>query len=243
MFSMFPLGGEGQVFLDASTTGQGDVKPTTIVNRANLAPESDSEIEGSEQDGDGSDGRTPDVLQTRRSFGLREAKAVAVVSDDEEVPFRSLTLLSLLVLIPVALKNAAANKAKKGQLSDEDMLGDEDLKMHEATAEALTTVPRSRRSSTASWSSGQDINVPVTDLEDLESAHESENQDEPVAKAKVRKVSEARQKKADLERFRSVEFQSLPCQPTAIIQAPSNPSNLILPFSAAPPLIQNLGNF
>jgi hypothetical protein len=83
------------------------------------------------------------------------------------------------------LKKAAASKAKKGQLSDEDMPGDEDLKMHEVMAEALTTVPRSRRSSTASWSSGQDINVPDTDLEDLESAGESEDQDEPVAKAKV----------------------------------------------------------
>ncbi|KAJ7125737.1 hypothetical protein C8R46DRAFT_1050103 [Mycena filopes] len=111
-----------------------------------------------------------------------------------------------------ALNRAAAVKAAKGNLTDEDMPGlmssgpeDNDEDFHEAMAKAVTGIPRHRRGSSASWSSGQDISVPETDIDDVEvdvteypSDDDSEN--EPVVQQKVRKVSAARQKKAELER-------------------------------------------
>jgi hypothetical protein len=55
---------------------------------------------------------------------------------------------------------------------------------HEAMAKAVTTVPRRRRSSASSWSSGQDVCVPETDL-DGRSDGESETDNNPVVKPKV----------------------------------------------------------
>ncbi|KAJ7351259.1 hypothetical protein DFH08DRAFT_97833 [Mycena albidolilacea] len=72
---------------------------------------------------------------------------------------------------------------------------DDDLAMHEAIADALVSVPldrRGRRSSTASWSSGQDLRVPDSDADDVD--------DVLAVRPKPRKVSAARQKQADLEK-------------------------------------------
>ncbi|KAJ6527819.1 hypothetical protein B0H19DRAFT_1243251 [Mycena capillaripes] len=93
---------------------------------------------------------------------------------------------------------------------------DDDVAMHEAIADALVSIPldcRSRRSSTASWSSGQDLRVPDSDADDDDDAPAPP----PANKAsfflssfeflsiitgfqKPRKVSAARQQQADLER-------------------------------------------
>lgn len=65
-----------------------------------------------------------------------------------------------------------------------------DSEFHEAMAKALTTIPRRRRASSASWSSGQDITVPDTDIEEVEGdlvelRSDYESEDEPVV-SKVR---------------------------------------------------------
>ncbi|KAJ6625654.1 hypothetical protein B0H10DRAFT_2211928 [Mycena sp. CBHHK59/15] len=109
-----------------------------------------------------------------------------------------------------ALQKASTIKAQKGgDLSDDDMPGlksndntGNDITMHEAMAKALTTIPHSCRSSVASWSSGQDLLVPDTDVDEVLSDDESgDNNIKPVVvKTKVRKVYAARQKQADLEK-------------------------------------------
>ncbi|KAJ7926371.1 hypothetical protein B0H13DRAFT_2313701 [Mycena leptocephala] len=76
---------------------------------------------------------------------------------------------------------------------------DDDIALHEAIANVLVSIPmghRSRRSSTASWSSGHDLRVPDTDPDD----EDDEDNMGPPAAPKPRKVSAARQKQADLEK-------------------------------------------
>ncbi|KAJ7918098.1 hypothetical protein B0H13DRAFT_1869733 [Mycena leptocephala] len=78
---------------------------------------------------------------------------------------------------------------------------DDDIALHEAIANVLVSIPmghRSRRSSTASWSSGHDLRVPDTDPDDED---DEDNMGPPAAPVKKpRKVSAARQKQADLEK-------------------------------------------
>ncbi|KAJ6612350.1 hypothetical protein B0H10DRAFT_300419 [Mycena sp. CBHHK59/15] len=112
-----------------------------------------------------------------------------------------------------ALEKAAAIKARKAKhTSDKDVQPDvdnnseSDIEMHEAMAKALSTMPRrgfhSRRSSAASYSSGQDLLVPESDVDDLLDGDEDDEEDvKPVVQQKKpRKVSAARQKQADLEK-------------------------------------------
>jgi hypothetical protein len=66
--------------------------------------------------------------------------------------------------------------------SDDD---EGDLRFHDAMAKALATIPRSRRTSTASWSSGQDAIVPDTDIDELRSDAESEEEGKVVTECKV----------------------------------------------------------
>ncbi|KAJ7250925.1 hypothetical protein C8J57DRAFT_1353887 [Mycena rebaudengoi] len=73
--------------------------------------------------------------------------------------------------------------------------------LDEAIADALVSIPlehRSRRSSMASWSSGQDLHVPDSE-EDDDDADVPAKPSAP-AKKKLHKVSAAAQKKADLEK-------------------------------------------
>ncbi|KAJ7120568.1 hypothetical protein C8R43DRAFT_1136736 [Mycena crocata] len=101
------------------------------------------------------------------------------------------------------------DKHRKVEPSDDEMpdaparrAHDEDIMMHEAIADALVPIPlshRSRRSSAASWSSGQDLHVPETDLDDEDDAIASVPKPRTV-KEKSRKVSAYRQQLADLEK-------------------------------------------
>ncbi|KAJ7133962.1 hypothetical protein C8R43DRAFT_1132984 [Mycena crocata] len=101
------------------------------------------------------------------------------------------------------------DKHRKVESSDDEMpdaparrAHDEDIMMHEAIADALVPIPlshRSRRSSAASWSSGQDLHVPETDLDDEDDAIASVPKPRTV-KEKSRKVSAYRQQLADLEK-------------------------------------------
>ncbi|KAJ6582104.1 hypothetical protein B0H19DRAFT_1370246 [Mycena capillaripes] len=77
---------------------------------------------------------------------------------------------------------------------------DDDFALHEAIANGLVSIPmghRSRRSSIDSWSSGLDVRVPDTDPDDED---EDDNGAMDVQIKKPRKISAARQKKADLEK-------------------------------------------
>ncbi|KAJ6543292.1 hypothetical protein DFH09DRAFT_1322286 [Mycena vulgaris] len=109
--------------------------------------------------------------------------------------------------IQEVLKKAAAIKAGKAraaaQVSDDDSMpqlahesdsvDDEDIYYHDAMAKALTTIPRGRRTSTASWSSGQDAIVPDTDIDELRSDAESEKEGKVVTDhKKVRKKPQVR---------------------------------------------------
>ncbi|KAJ6492473.1 hypothetical protein C8R47DRAFT_430744 [Mycena vitilis] len=80
--------------------------------------------------------------------------------------------------------------------------GDSDVDMHEAIADALVSVPHgrhSRRSSTGSgWSSGMDLVIPESEPDSDQASEPEVPAPRPVKKA--RKVTAARQKKADLER-------------------------------------------
>jgi hypothetical protein len=68
-------------------------------------------------------------------------------------------------------------------VSDSD--DNEDIRFHNAMSKALTTIPRSRRTSTASWSSGQDAIVPDTDIDEFRSDAESEKEGKVVTDHKV----------------------------------------------------------
>ncbi|KAJ7467313.1 hypothetical protein B0H11DRAFT_2284430 [Mycena galericulata] len=123
--------------------------------------------------------------------------------------------------IRAALKKAAALKARKAKELSEEAMPDlvsasdsdrNDLKLHEALAKALTTIPREdiayalanprkRRASSGSWSSGQDLSVPASDIDEVaDDSVDDDNGDIDVPVKKVRKVSAARQKQADLEK-------------------------------------------
>jgi hypothetical protein len=92
-----------------------------------------------------------------------------------------------------ALKRASELKAKKGQLSDDDMAGfDSDREFHEEMAKSTRYIERSeargRSLSTGSWSSGHGLDVPDTDdegLADFALYDESGDEEEPAAKPKV----------------------------------------------------------
>ncbi|KAJ7321317.1 hypothetical protein DFH08DRAFT_970175 [Mycena albidolilacea] len=105
-----------------------------------------------------------------------EARAASQDSDDDSMP---------------ELAPMSDNNADEGNLH-----------FHDAMAKALTTISRSHHTSTASWSSGQDVIVPDTDIDELRSDAESEKEGKVVTEhKKVRKVSAARQEKADLEKL------------------------------------------
>jgi hypothetical protein len=89
----------------------------------------------------------------------RKARAASQDSDDDSMP----------ELAPV---------------SDSDD-NEGDLHLHDAMAKALTTIPRSHHTSTASWSSGQDAIVPDTDIDELRSDAESEKEGMVVTEHKV----------------------------------------------------------
>ncbi|KAJ6549719.1 hypothetical protein B0H19DRAFT_1264634 [Mycena capillaripes] len=220
------------------------IPATAVAKPAKLVPESASESESSDEDTDASDGRTPDVAPSDKEFLTevprivgKKAKSIPVVSDDEEMPDAPPRQTSRAVdelfdddsdtpdYIYEALKRAAAIKAKTGQVSDDDMAGDDnDLAMHEAIAKALTTIPRSRRASTASWSSDQGLPVPDTDVDDVESDEESDA-DEPIAQPKVRKVSAARQQKADLEKPHVRPAADVKKEPGTVVATPARPES------------------
>ncbi|KAJ7167453.1 hypothetical protein C8R43DRAFT_945866 [Mycena crocata] len=200
------------------------VKTTAAIKPAKLVPESNSESESSDDEHNASEGGPPTaeefVTEVPRVI-RKKTKPIPIVSDeeDDEMPLmlrRALPQVSsttmksrmgphvhsmLLQPDPLreALKRAAALKAKKGQLSDDDMAGIEsDREFHEQMAKATRfidpIVPRRRSLSTGSWSSGHRLVVPDTD---------DESGDEEVALVKTKKtgkVSALRQKKADLER-------------------------------------------
>ncbi|KAJ7310176.1 hypothetical protein DFH08DRAFT_944109 [Mycena albidolilacea] len=171
--------------------------------------------------------QVPHVVSSKKA--IKKVKGPIVISDDEampDAPPRGIANPKHAVdqlfdddddtadYIQEALKKAAAIKAGKArvaaQVSDDDSMpelapvsdsdDDEDIHFHNAMSKALTTIPRSRRTSTASWSSGQDAIVPDTDIDEFRSDAESEKEGKVVTDhKKVRKVSAARQKKADLE--------------------------------------------
>ncbi|KAJ7816575.1 hypothetical protein B0H14DRAFT_3877811 [Mycena olivaceomarginata] len=200
------------------------VKPTAAIKPAKLVPESDSESSSSSNDSDVSDAGVPDaeefLIEAPRIIGKR-TKPVAIVSDEEDnemadAPPRAAQHLfddeaesDGIDPLLEALKRAAELKAKKGQLSDDDMAGFEsDHEFHEQMAKATRYIepiaPRGRSLSTGSWSSGYGLAVPDTDdegLADVALYDESGDEEERAVKTKkTRKVSTARQKKADLER-------------------------------------------
>ncbi|KAJ7195611.1 hypothetical protein GGX14DRAFT_403822 [Mycena pura] len=112
---------------------------------------------------------------------------------------------------PAAITASQLFESEEEEDDDEEMTGapprtrytgDSDVDMHEAIADTLDFVPRgthSRRSSTGSgWSSGKELVIP-------ESEPNSDQASEPEMPAphppkKVKKVTAARQRKADLER-------------------------------------------
>ncbi|KAF7342814.1 hypothetical protein MSAN_01997300 [Mycena sanguinolenta] len=105
------------------------------------------------------------------------------------------------------INKVSAHRSQKMQSDSEDevpdapprrTIPDDDVTMHEAIAGALVSIPlgrHSRRSSTASWSSGQGLRVPDSDADDEDDAKVPSRENK-----KQRKVSAARQKKADLEK-------------------------------------------
>ncbi|KAJ7697316.1 hypothetical protein B0H14DRAFT_3905028 [Mycena olivaceomarginata] len=216
------------------------VKPTAAIKPAKLVPESDSESSSSSNDSDVSDAGAPRIIGKR-------TKPVAIVSDEEDnemadAPPRAAQHLfddeaesDGIDPLLEALKRAAELKAKKGQLSDDDMAGFEsDHEFHEQMAKATRYIepiaPRGRSLSTGSWSSGYGLAVPDTDdegLADVALYDESGDEEERAVKPKkTRKVSTARQKKADLERPKVRSAPQVKSEPYAAASSlPSRPES------------------
>ncbi|KAJ7323626.1 hypothetical protein DFH08DRAFT_1085397 [Mycena albidolilacea] len=195
----------------------------------------------------------PHVVSSKKA--IKKVKGPIVISDDEampDAPPRGIANPKRAVdqlfdddddtadYIQEALKKAAAIKAGKArvaaQVSDDDSMpelapvsdsdDDEDIRFHNAMSKALTTIPRSRRTSTASWSSGQDAIVPDTDIDEFRSDAESEKEGKVVTDhKKVRKVSAARQKKADLEKPEVRPGVEVKKESVAITDVPARPES------------------
>ncbi|KAJ7838911.1 hypothetical protein B0H14DRAFT_3699311 [Mycena olivaceomarginata] len=218
------------------------VKPTAALKPAKLVPDSNSESESSDdsEEHNVSDAGTPNaeefLIEAPRIIGKR--KSVPIVSDkeDNEMPDAPPRAAQDLFdddresdgadPLLEALKRASELKAKKGQLSDDDMAGfDSDREFHEEMAKSTRyierTEARGRSLSTGSWSSGHGLDVPDTDdegLADFALYDESGDEEEPAAKpTKTRKVSAARQKKANLERPQVRAASQIKSEPQASI--------------------------
>ncbi|KAJ7804029.1 hypothetical protein B0H14DRAFT_3486784 [Mycena olivaceomarginata] len=220
------------------------VKPTAALKPAKLVPDSNSESESSDdsEEHNVSDAGAPNaeefLIEAPRIIGKR--KSVPIVSDKEDnempdAPPRAAQDLfdddrdsDGVMEDPLleALKRASELKAKKGQLSDDDMAGfDSDREFHEEMAKSTRYIERSeargRSLSTGSWSSGHGLDVPDTDdegLADFALYDESGDEEEPAAKPKkTRKVSAARQKKANLERPQVRAASQIKSEPQASI--------------------------
>jgi hypothetical protein len=87
---------------------------------------------------------------------------------------------------------------------------DDDIALHEAIANVLVSIPmghRSRRSSTASWSSGHDLRVPDTDPDDED---DEDNMGPPAAPVKVNIISRCINSPTDLRYIRNPARFPLP---------------------------------
>ncbi|KAJ7797168.1 hypothetical protein B0H14DRAFT_3548673 [Mycena olivaceomarginata] len=190
---------------------------------AKIVAESASEVEATSSDEDGSqhddsnsdmaDEETADdeefvprvvskkaaSIQTFESKDMEMTDAASLFDSDQASFEPSLNESSLTIPVHRKGKHRKMQSDSGDEFPDappQRSIPDDDVAMHEAIADALVSIPldrQSRRSSIASWSSGQDLRLPDSDDED----------DAPVPPSdikKPRKVSEARQKQADLER-------------------------------------------
>ncbi|KAJ7342730.1 hypothetical protein DFH08DRAFT_811073 [Mycena albidolilacea] len=224
-------------FTDPATF-PGKAKTTTISKTSKTAAGPDVGVSDAEEF----------LIEAPRIIGQR-TKPVAIVSDEEDNEMADAPLRAAQHLFddeaesdgkdPLleALKRAAELKAKKGQLSDDDMVGFEsDHEFHEQMAKATwymkPIAPCSRSLSTGSWSSRYGLTFPDTDnegLADVALYDESGDEEEPAAKSKdqkTREVSTACQKKADLERPKMRSAPQVKSEPYAAASSlPSRPES------------------
>ncbi|KAJ6605727.1 hypothetical protein B0H10DRAFT_603934 [Mycena sp. CBHHK59/15] len=177
--------------------------------------------EESEEESDDQDGEDVEMTDIKQPWMVKPSVQQLFESDeDEDVSENS-----------VALKAKKVNRSKPQSDSDEEFpeaLGraltnsDSEMDFHEHMAKAVSTVPRrshSRRSSGASWSSGQDLLVPDSDMDNVLDDFLDNEDVEPIVpiavqKKKARKVSAARQKQADLEK---PEVRAAPVPPKKML--------------------------
>ncbi|KAJ7712785.1 hypothetical protein B0H14DRAFT_3637376 [Mycena olivaceomarginata] len=220
------------------------VKPTATLRPAKLVPDSNLESKSSDdsEEHNVSDAGAPNaeefLIEAPCIVGKR--KSVPIVSDKEDNEMPNAPPRAAQDLFdddresdgvtedPLleALKRASELKAKKGQLSDDDMAGfDSDREFHEEMAKSTRYIERSeargRSLSTGSWSLEYGLDVPDTDdkgLADFALYDESGDEEEPAAKPKkTRKVSAACQKKANLERPQVRAASQIKSEPQASI--------------------------
>ncbi|KAJ7105606.1 hypothetical protein C8R44DRAFT_329878 [Mycena epipterygia] len=153
-----------------------------MITAKRRAPPAKTALEDAESGMDSDKSREIDEVAPKKSKPKQPAKKAA------EDLFSSSEDSDYMVGAPIELTTQRARWATR----------DSDDELHEAIADALVRIPldaRSRRSSTGSgWSSGRDLTIP-------DSEPESDAVSEPeVPQPRTKKVSAARQKKADLEK-------------------------------------------
>ncbi|KAJ7347281.1 hypothetical protein DFH08DRAFT_809039 [Mycena albidolilacea] len=185
------------------------VKPTAAIKPTKLVPESNSEEHNVSDEG--APNAEEFLIEAPCVIG-KKTKPVTIISDEEDNEMPDAPPCAAQNLFDDDRESDGADslrEALKRAVEDDNMAGIEsDREFHEQMAKATRYIKPiahcGRSLSTGFWSSGHELIAPDTDdegLADVTLYNESDDKEEPAVKPKkMRKVSTAHQKKADLKR-------------------------------------------